>query len=222
MNSLTIGNINNGYVRSEMCTTLIHSVIDDGRDRGLINNYISVQGTYIDDNRNEVVNLFLSTTKSEWLLFVDSDIEIDKSQIYKLYDLATTYNLYILGGIYFYGENHYSTRIRPMVYSRKNSNSLRGNIIYDMPEDKEYFEVDNIGTGCLLIHRSVFEKVYKKYSSGKAYWFSTIEDDFGFVGEDVYFCNNVIKHGYKIYATPLVFPNHYKTVIFNNDLYINQ
>ena len=53
---------------------------------------------------------------------------------------------------------------------------------------QSFLEVRACGLGCVLIHRSVLEKVefrYNKHTSGF---------------DDVFFCEDVIKAGFKVYA----------------------
>jgi GT2 family glycosyltransferase len=64
--------------------------------------------------------------------------------------------------------------------------------VVDYPEG--LIEVDVTGAGCLLIHRSVFEKL--------AYpWFLHPRVDYS---EDVYFLRNAKKAGYKVYVDTTV------------------
>lgn len=217
MTKIDIGIINSGNIRSEVLGSITHAFKYDPKDK--IGSLIQAQGPYIDDNRNDVINLFL-LSNSEWLMFVDADVEVDLNHIYTLYDIATKYNLYIVGGIYFYGVDHHSLNIRPALM-QKNEYGME-EASYHIPDDVDYFEVTNVGTGCMLIHRSVFEKINNLGPDGKNYWFKTYREDTGFIGEDVYFCRLAKENGYKIYATQKVTPNHYKTVIFNYDIFINQ
>lgn len=218
-NKIAIGMINYGNIRAEVSSSLAEIFQNDNFNKKLVSGLIQNQGPYIDDNRNKVVEIFLHSN-SEWLLFIDTDVEVTLDHIYTLYDIATFNNLYILGGIYFYGESHHSLNIRPMIM-QKDKNNI-SSISYDIPLDKNYFEVDTVGTGSMIIHRSVFEKINNFGPDNKNYWFRTYDENIGFIGEDVYFCNLAKKFGYKVYATSKVMPNHYKTVIFNYEIFAKQ
>ncbi len=63
----------------------------------------------------------------------------------------------------------------------------------------DLIECDGVGCGCLLIHRSVFEKIKPPY-------FVMNQGKYG--GEDFYFCRKAKRAGFKIYADPGVLCGH--------------
>lgn len=218
MDNISIGIVNYGNMRPEVGSALADAFQKDSINKNILNGIIQTQSPYIDDNRNRLIDIFLNFD-SDWLLFIDTDVEINYNDIITLHDIATKYNLYILGGIYFWGVEHYSTKIQPMI------RGLVGNkeeIIFNFPIEKEYFEVSSTGTGCLLIHKSVFQKISNFGPDNNNHWFKTYDDEVGFIGEDIYFCRLARKNGFNVYVTPKIMPNHYKTVKLNYKLFKEQ
>lgn len=99
--------------------------------------------------RSRIANIFLHATNFEYLLFIDSDIGFKVEDVKKLFDLnvpfaAAPYPLKSLTPRY----NFEARRVN-------------GNLISNA--EKTAIQVDHIGTGFMLIHRSVFEKFARHY-----------------------------------------------------------
>ena len=60
--------------------------------------------------------------------------------------------------------------------------------VLDMPREGSVWEVDEVGTGCLLIERSIFEQIPQPWFQGM-----------GEVGTDISFCRRVRAHGIPIH-----------------------
>lgn len=69
------------------------------------------------------------------------------------------------------------------------------------------FEVKGCGASCIMIKRSILEKISEPYCK-------TIEFDNGaYCSEDLYLCEQITNAGGKIMAHPLVICGHVKTII---------
>lgn len=105
----------------------------------------------------------------------------------------------------------------------------------EQPEDfTKSFEVSHIGTGMMLIKRSVFEKLkdatrqYIYTGSGvqginpgdkmNEYWACNISDNNTLMGEDVNFCYMWRKLGGKVYAAPYANTTHVGSYEFSGTL----
>lgn len=180
--------------------------------------YIHVGGPYLDDNRNKVVEAFLKSP-CEHLFFLDSDVEITVEDVRKLVD-ATDELSPVVGGIYYSGGMEVGVLKSPVVYDvdvdRAWSDGGPFQILtVDDIEDHQLtcpdipFSCGCVGTGAMVIHRSLLEKMIPEYGY-PCPWFAEEIVNGTHCGEDMIFCLRVIAMGFKVYAHPGVHPNHYK------------
>lgn len=220
MTNIVIGIPNNGTLSSETAFGLFDALSRDHTDRKLITRIVESQNLFVDFNRNVIAEGFINYFKDDWLLFLDSDIEVTLEEIYDLYDIAVSNNLDVIGGIYFYSRGHRSMDLRPAVQI-KLSNGKKTDLI-DIDFNKDYFKVDSMGTGMMLISRKALQQSYKIDGNGIPYWFKTYDEYGTFIAEDVYFCNTLKESGIDVYACPKVTPRHIKLSAFNRYDFIKQ
>lgn len=100
-----------------------------------------------DANRIGIVGGFMADTKADWLFFIDDDTVFPKGAISSMIALRREF----VSGIYFQDGS-----FNPVAYTR------RADGMYN-PIDKyvrgALIQVDSVGMGCALIHKSVFEKI---------------------------------------------------------------
>ena len=169
-----------------------------------------------DGNGNAVKILF------DWLLFIDTDIIFDPAEIQMLYDLA------VKGGVGIYAGTYALKQLRPKVVF----NPMAG----QRPDAEGVCEVREAGTGCMLIHRGVFEKMIEVFGdemrfeadSGDVTAAREVKYDFFTVGvrmdpvvgwkrflsEDWYFCQRWRETGGKILMHTGVQCQHIGTFVY--------
>lgn len=158
--------------------------------------------------RNKTAHDFLHNTKNEWLMFIDSDIIFQPSDIERL----ISHNKPLIGGIYFKKKIPYSP-----VANRK------------IREENGLFVMGEIGTGFMLIHRDVLEEIRERYPE-RTYKNEGDEavgeynDFFGvgvvnnrYLSEDYYFCHLAKECGYEAYLDPSVVVRHVGRAVFPFD-----
>ena len=148
--------------------------------------------------RNKIVKRFLETDY-EYLMFVDSDIEFNRSQI----DQLRSHDKKIIGGVYLKKKLPYSA-----VCNRFLGKEGDLNIMGEM------------GTGFLLIHRDVFLDIRKKYpehayrpendeEKGDYYdYFRVGVIEGRYLSEDYLFCWLARQAGHKVYMDSSVLVTH--------------
>lgn len=148
----------------------------------------------MDVSRNRCARKFLETD-AEWLFFLDTDTFTGHDTIERL----LRHGKKIVGGVYTSRHEPYY----PIAYEKK-GDSLQP--IKEIPD--RLFRVDAIGTGCLLIHRSVFENLEKPY-----FEYEKDKDKERIIkSEDICFCEKVREKGFEIYADPSIKVFHYGAV----------
>jgi hypothetical protein len=136
----------------------------------------------------------------EYILFLDSDVIpiipldnkgwiVDKYAVMKLLDTAKRYDIKVLSGLYFEKENDAEHHPCAWVW-------VEGRGLQHIAERSGLVQVDAIGLGFCLIHRSVFEQMSKpwfKYMDEPHEWAKYSENPEMGIGEDFYFCYKLQK-----------------------------
>lgn len=168
-------------------------------EAGLSCGYWQSEGHRVDRNRDQIVNAFLNHEKKpEWLLMIDTDMDHPPTAPIRL----AKWKKPIVGALYFHrGESH-DPFVFDFVGTRKDKYdrdtftwSPRRDMVFEFLEEMHVpmrdggFTIDNptrnplvdcdaVGTGCFLVHRSVFETM-------PAPWFEYRQ---GGNSEDLIFC----------------------------------
>ena len=175
----------------------------------------------ITDARNQIVSFFYNHNTSDYLLFLDSDVEINVEEIKKLISAKKD----IIG----------IPVMKKNILERKINMGSVLQIVNDNELNLEMAEVDGISTSCLLISRKVIksfiqDKETKSYSNSiddvinmtnsnlnRIYEiFKTGITNDKFISEDYFFCKQAKeKYGYKTYTILNSKSNHFGTVPFD-------
>src|SRR5690349_3362239 len=151
---VAIGWISPGQV-NDLFAVSVANVYRERADR--IEGLLAVRsGGLLSRGRNELVANFLEQTDSQWLLMIDADEQLGLDTFDKLVGAVHDTDRPIVAGLYFgaWPGEYYPTAM-PLIFTRQ-ADSTRFLSMVDYPHDS-LVEVDSAGTGCLMIHRSVFE-----------------------------------------------------------------
>jgi hypothetical protein len=177
-----------------------------------------VGGPMIADHRNHLVARFL-TTDTEWMWMVDTDMVFQPDTLTRLLDVAHWKDKPIVGALTF-GANRLGTVIYPTLYWWQEDGIARGD---HLPlRDLDVIEVDATGAACLLIHRSVLEKLVSEYPPPKGPFEFTWRDTDqgpGRIGEDITFCLRAKLAGFPIHVDCTNVVGHMKPVMLDLDYY---
>ena len=167
-------------------------------------------GGLLSRGRNELVARFMDTTDAAWLLMIDSDEQLSVAAFDKLVETVHDTERPIVAGLYFgaWPGEFYPTAV-PLIFHGI-PDTTRFTPIFDYPED-QVIPVDSAGTGCLMIHRSVFERFREDAAphQGKNWcWFQDMPVNGDWFSEDHYFCARARELGYALHAhTGVVLPH---------------
>jgi hypothetical protein len=206
---ICIGMVNNGTINSLLAQDLIHIAIDPSQR---FHNLVQVGNIGLTTrSRNIVIKTFLETTEAAWLLMIDSDERLSLEVFKKLVDAAHDKERPIVSGLVFaaFFDNEDALRPVPTIYKMDAEKGLEAIDAYPLDE---IIEVDAVGTGCLLIHRSVLLEMQKHTTpnQGKDWaWFVEGAINGTYFGEDLLFSKRLQSIGYKIHAhTGAILPHH--------------
>jgi len=177
-------------------------------------------GPTVPQNRNTVVRGFLNTPY-QWLLFLDDDMVFDPQAIQLLLATADAKRMPIVGGMAC-GIDEETREIRPTLYFWDETHEHPGPVYKTIVtwEPGKILKVDATGCACLLIHRSVFEKIDGKY--GEAFpWFAYGTQGNGALptGEDLEFCRRAREQGFPVFVHTGAKFGHRKSIVVSVDDY---
>jgi len=214
---ITIAWCDNGVVDGMFAEGLMTVGIQAPQHNIPISHIIRVQGNQIGRQRQGLVDHWLDNVDSDWLLFVDSDIQIDTIMVAALWELADAKTRPIVSGVYFISKKEEATlkRPTPCIFKRIDDNTISS--IHPLP-DNELIQVDSAGLGLVLIHKSVFLTLREK-SPGDSFFGEELGTKGEFVGEDIVFFNKVFKAGIPVHAHTGILARHIKRFSLDIDYY---
>lgn len=146
----------------------------------------------------------------DFLMWIDSDIVFKPEDIIKLIN----YNLDIVSGCYIMRDNASYPIVEELDYDYFLKHSSFKFITKETLKEKQnLFEAAYVGFGFLCIKKGVFEAMkYPFFEPVKMIINDNIQD---YASEDVSWCINIRKLGYKILVDPTIIVGHEKTLILS-------
>lgn len=176
--------------------------------------FVRVKGSgLLSKQRNRVVKQFLDGTKSDWLLLIDSDEQLTLEAFDKLLETAHDKERPVVAGLVFAGfgvEGAPYPKPVPAIFQ----DAPEGFLPLYKYDKNSVFEIDAAGTGCLLIHRSVLEKMRETADANQGTdwcWFWDGPVDGNWIGEDLLFCRRIRALGFPIYVNTGAILPHQKS-----------
>ncbi len=160
--------------------------------------------------RNRVVKAFLDNTDSDWLLMIDCDEQLTTEAFDLLINTAHDKERPVVSGLVFAAfdaHKHLYPKPLPAIFQ----DSPEGFLPLHRYDKNSVFEIDACGTGCVLIHRSVLEKMREMADPNQGpdwcwFWDGPIEGKW--VSEDLLFSRRIRQLGFPIHVnTGAVLPH---------------
>jgi glycosyltransferase involved in cell wall biosynthesis len=178
------------------------------------------QGNQIARQRQTVIDYWYDKSKSDWLLWVDSDIVISPEKFRLLWDNKDAKERPLISGVYFTTDNPEEPLMIPMptVYSftNKGDGTFGLSRIHPLPENK-IIKADAAGFGFILMHRSIVEKVKAVAPDGQM--FMEMGRGTKFIGEDIFFFMLCDKAEVPLYCHTGALAPHMKRFSFDEHYY---
>jgi hypothetical protein len=171
---------------------------------------IRVQGSgLLSRTRNMQAAAFLDSTDAAWLLMIDSDELLSADVFDMLTGAAHDKSHPVVAGLYFGAfpsAGPYPQPV-PVAYDFKDGSFVPISSI----EPRGLRRVDGVGTGCLLIHRSVLESMRAESEPGLRNWCWFADGPTGddrWISEDLTFCRRLMDRGVPVHVhTGAVLPH---------------
>jgi len=226
---VTVGFIHPGEWSACFANSLIDLMFFDAAHEGrIVSNPYGKMGketgaAQIHAGRNKLAHAVVTESQSEWLFMVDADMGFTPDTVERLIAAADPVERPIVGGLAFAQKSDgagamFARRYRctPTLYRMVETDTEVGFLpIFDYPRD-ELVEVDATGAACLLIHRTVLEKIRADHGDR---WFHPIELPKGpegrtEFGEDISFCIRARACGFPLYVHTGIKTTHDKGGVF--------
>jgi len=219
---------------SAFCESLLDLVVYDVAFHQRIVNgggRISIQaGANLAGPRNSLVRRFLEYGKADWMLMLDTDMTFTPDLVERLLEFADPEKAPIVGGLCFGFDD--KGEIQPTLFGLLGDPESDLKVIryHEWPPDA-MFQVAATGAACLLIHKSVFERIRdvelpsrggKRGFNDAFPWFQETEHDGGPVSEDITFCWRAYQADIPVYVNTAVQLGHIKDRELTMDAYLAQ
>ncbi len=150
----------------------------------------------------------------DYMMWIDSDQIFDTNQFLKLlkHDKPIVSGLYLMNG----GKNYATVRYWNLDFFRKNSyfqfldtQSIKK---FQKENPNKLMEVEYTGFGFMLVKKGVFESLEYPWFK-PLFEYEIAKNVVDFCSEDVSFCKQILKKGYKIYIDTTVIVGHEKLTV---------
>lgn len=139
-------------------------------------------------------NSLVERMKGDWLLQLDTDHRFDPDLVARMLNKMNIHGIDVLVGVYCYKGSPNS----PVLYSWTGKGYVP---IAAWDEKADIFEIGSAGAGCLMVKRSVFDRIRTELKQ------NPFDEEFPF-SEDHSFFNRLRKLGIKAYACPTIEAEH--------------
>jgi len=216
--TVSIGWCDNGMTDGKFTEGLI-AVILAGPGLGMpIASSIRVQGNQIARQRQALLDHWYDGSKTDWLLWVDSDVVINADIWKLLHDTADSKTHPMVSGIYFISKTTNGSLPVPMPVIFDDIDEYTVKYHHPLPVN-EVLKIDMAGMGLVLMHRSVVTKLREKYGTEVSFFAENDQKNDKFVGEDISFFRKCKALEIPLYAHTGAIAKHMKTTIWDYDYY---
>ena len=216
--TVALGWCDNGTTDGKFTEGLTTAIIAGPANGMMINTSIRVQGNQIGRQRQVLFDHWADNLKTDWLLWVDSDIVLNLDAMKLLWQTADKINRPVVSGVYFISKENEGTLMRPFPVLFDNVDEYQIKYHHPLP-DNQVIKVDCAGFGFVLMHKSIVPKM-REANPGKGMFMETGDgDDEHFIGEDIIFFRRMKTAGVPLHAHTGAIVKHIKRFSLDYDYY---
>jgi hypothetical protein len=181
-------------------------------------NKIRVNGNQIGRQRQVLFDNWADVTKTDWLLWIDSDIVVTPDSLKLIWDSADKVSRPVVSGTYFVSKENERSLMQPFpALFKEGSTKHELQIIHPLPKN-ELIKVDSAGFGFLLMHKSIVSKMRE---ISPDYSLFAEEEGIGdkYISEDIVFFRKLKATGVDVYAHTGALVQHMKRFSFDINYY---
>jgi GT2 family glycosyltransferase len=182
-----------------------------------ITHSMRVQGNQIGRQRQVLFDYWADNIKTDWLLWVDSDIVMNIHVLTKVWDAADKIGKPVVSGTYFISKQNEGTLAQPFPALFHNISEYAIQHVHPLPEN-QLIKVDSAGFGFVLMHKSVIPALRAKFPNQSLF---AEQEGIGdeYVGEDIVFFRKLKEAGIPLYAHTGALVRHMKRFSLDADYY---
>jgi hypothetical protein len=216
--TVTLGWCDNGITDAQFTESLCNVLLNGPSNDVVFSNYVRVNGNQIGRQREGLFNYWANNLKTDWLLWVDSDISFNVDAIKLLWETAEKYIRPVITGIYFISKESEGSLENPIpvIYCETSEGSIQ--FIHPLP-DNQVIKIDGSGFGFVLMHKSIIYKMRNVYPFDSLFMESASSNEDSFIGEDVMFFRKMKEIGIPLYAHTGALVQHIKRFNLNYNYY---
>jgi hypothetical protein len=181
------------------------------------------------DSRNKVVAAFLRDNRADWLFWIDTDMGFAPDTVDRLFAAADPVERPVVGGLCFTqreeesdGMGGWRCRATPTVFDwtvLEDAGQMGFSVRWNYPPD-QLVRCAGTGSACILIHRSVFEKIQAEYGT----WYDRVQNTTmgRLMSEDLSLCLRAGALNIPVHVHTGVKTSHQKTLWLAEDDYYGQ
>jgi predicted glycosyltransferase involved in capsule biosynthesis len=216
--TVALGWCDNGTTDGKFTEGLTTAIIAGPGNGMTISTSIRVQGNQIGRQRQVLFDHWADKLKTDWLLWVDSDIVLNLDAMKLLWQTADKINRPVVSGVYFISKENEGTLMRPFPVLFDNVDEYQIRYHHPLPEN-QVIKVDCAGFGFVLMHKSIVPKM-REANPGKGMFMETGDGvDDHFIGEDIIFFRRMQKAGIPLHAHTGALVKHMKRFSLDYDYY---
>jgi hypothetical protein len=216
--TVAIGWCDGGMVDGKFTEGLMNAVITGGANKMPISTSIRVQGNQIGRQRQVLWDYWADNLKTDWLLWVDSDIVLTAEVMQKLWATADKHHRPVVSGVYFISKENEGTLMKPYPVLFNDISEYEIQYVHPLP-DNEVIKCDCAGFGLVLMHRSIVPIMREKHPNQSMFMETAAGTDETFIGEDIVFFRKMKQAGVPLHAHTGARVKHMKRFSLDYDYY---
>lgn len=214
--TISVAWCDNGMVDGKFAQGMIDILLQSGLK---FETSLRSQGNQIGRQRETIVKYWYENNKSDWLLWLDSDVVASPEKFKLLWDNRDAETRPLLTGVYFTTDTPEEPLMIPMptVFEFVDGEDMVGiKRLHPMPENK-LIQVGAAGMGFVLMHRNVITKILEEVPGAPI--FTEVGVGKQFMGEDIYFFALCDKAGIPVWCHTGATVPHMKRFSFDEHYY---
>ena len=217
--TVSLGWCDNGTTDGKFTEGLMTAALAGPANGVALTSSIRVQGNQIGRQRQVLFDYWADHLKTDWLLWVDSDIVLTIDVLQKLWKTADKINRPVVSGVYFISKDNEGSLMKPYPVLFNDVSEYQIQYLHPLP-DNQVVKCDSAGFGLVLMHKSIISKMRETHPNQSLFLETAgSSNDDQFIGEDIIFFRKMKAAGIPLHAHTGALVKHIKRFSLDFDYY---